>query len=198
MHADRSWSKAMETSKVSYNGENRQRLSLAWIAAAAIAMLVLALLGYALLANPAEPPQVGSPVPDFQLIALDGSPMDLGSQQGSVVVINFFASWCAPCREEAGDLQQTWSEYQNRGVQFYGIAYKDADSKAQAFLDEFGVTYPSTVERQNRTARAYGVTGVPETFVIDQQGLLVRHFLGPITQAQLSQEIDRLLKPEPQ
>ncbi len=188
----------METSEASRDEENRQGLSLAWIAAAVIALLVLALLGYALLVDPTEPPQVGSPVPDFQLTALDGSPMNLGSQQGSVVVINFFASWCAPCREEAAALQQTWLEYQDRGVQFFGIAYKDADSKAQAFLDEFGVTYPSTVERDNRTARAYGVTGVPETFVIDQQGLLVRHFLGPITQAQLSQEIDRLLTPEPQ
>jgi cytochrome c biogenesis protein CcmG/thiol:disulfide interchange protein DsbE len=198
MHADRIWSESMETSEAFHNGENRQGLPLTWIAAAVIALLVLALLGYALLADPTEPPQVGSLVPDFQLTALDGNPMNLGGQQGSVIVINFFASWCAPCREEAAALEQTWREYQDRGVQFFGIAYKDADSKAQAFLDEFDVTYPSTVERQNRTARAYGLTGVPETFVIDQQGLLVRHFLGPITQAQLSQEIDRLLEPEPQ
>jgi cytochrome c biogenesis protein CcmG/thiol:disulfide interchange protein DsbE len=188
----------METSEAFHDGQNRQRLPLTWIAAAVIALLVLTLLGYALLADPIEAPQVGSPVPDFQLTALDGDPMNLGGQQGSVVVINFFASWCAPCRQEAAALEQTWRKYQDRGVQFFGIAYKDADSRAQAFLDEFDVTYPSTVERGNRTARAYGVTGVPETFVVDQQGLLVRHFLGPITQAQLSQELDRLLEPESQ
>ncbi len=188
----------METSEAFHNGENRQHLPLAWIAAAVIALLVLALLGYAVLADPTEPPQVGSPVPGFQLTALDGSPMNLGGQQGSVVIVNFFASWCDPCRQEAAALEQTWLEYQDQGVQFFGIAYKDADSRAQAFLNEFDVTYPSTVERNNRTARAYGITGVPETFVVDQQGLLVRHFLGPITQAQLIQEIDRLLEPDAQ
>jgi cytochrome c biogenesis protein CcmG/thiol:disulfide interchange protein DsbE len=160
-----------------------------------IALIVLSLLGYGLLASPSEPPQIGDPVPGFQLTALDGSSMNLETEQGQVVVINFFASWCAPCRQEASALEQTWRDYQDRGVQFFGIAYKDADSKAQAFLDEFKVTYPSTVERNNQTARAYGLTGVPETFVVDQQGLLVRHFLGPITQAQLGQEIDRLLGP---
>jgi cytochrome c biogenesis protein CcmG/thiol:disulfide interchange protein DsbE len=132
-------------------------------------------------------------VPEFQLTALDGSSMDLASQRGNVVVINVFASWCDPCRQEAADLEQVWRTYQDRGVQFYGIAYKDAESKAQAFLDEFDVSYPSTVEPGNRTARAYGLTGVPETFVVDQQGQLVRHFLGPITQAQLIAEIEPML-----
>ena len=176
-----------------------QRRSPTWLAVGVIALVVVALLGYGLIAKPAEPPQVGSPVPDFQLTALDdveGEPpsaMNLSEQRGKVVVVNFFASWCDPCREEAADLEQTWREYREQDVQFFGIAFKDADSKVQAFLDEFDVTYPATVERGNRTARAYGVTGVPETFIIDQQGLLVRHVLGPISQAELRLELDRLL-----
>jgi cytochrome c biogenesis protein CcmG/thiol:disulfide interchange protein DsbE len=137
--------------------------------------------------------QVGNPVPSFQLTALDGSQIDLGTHQGNVVVINFFASWCDPCREEASDLEAAWQEYQGQGVQFIGIAYKDAESRAQAFLDEFGVTYPSAVEPGNRTARAYGLTGVPETFVVDGQGLLVHHYVGPVSQQQLSQVLDPLL-----
>jgi cytochrome c biogenesis protein CcmG/thiol:disulfide interchange protein DsbE len=185
----------MEISDLSYNKEPGRRLSPAWIAAGAIALIVLGLLAYAMLAQPASPPEVGSPVPDFQLTSLDGRSMDLGTQRGKVIVVNVFASWCTPCRQEAADLEQTWHEYQDRGVQFFGIAYQDATSKAKAFLDEFGVTYPSAVETGNRTARAYGVTGVPETFVIDQQGRLVRHYLGPITEAQLSQELDNLLGP---
>ena len=185
----------MESLEALQNEPTHRGLSPAWIAAGVIALIVLALLGYGLLASPSEPPQIGNPVPDFQLVALDGSSMNLGAKQGQVVVINFFASWCAPCRQEAAALEQTWREYQDRGVQFFGIAYKDADSKAQAFLDEFDVTYPSTVDRSNRAARDYGLTGVPETFVVDEQGLLVRHFLGPINQAQLSRELDRLLGP---
>ena len=185
----------METLDSPQNQETRRGLSPAWLATGAIALLVLGLLAYALAGGSSEPPQAGGPVPDFQLAALDGSPMNLTDQRGQVVVLNFFASWCDPCRQEAADLEQSWREYQGQSVQFFGIAYKDAAAKAQAFLDEFGVTYPCAVEVENRTARAYGVTGVPETFVIDQQGNLVRHFLGPITPAQLAQEIEPLLNP---
>jgi cytochrome c biogenesis protein CcmG/thiol:disulfide interchange protein DsbE len=183
----------MERSPAIQEKEPRRGISPAWLAAGAVALLVLALLAYALVAGPSESLQVGGPAPTFQLTALDGSTMDLDAQRGRVTVVNFFASWCAPCRQEAADLETTWREYQDQGVQFYGIAYKDANSKAQAFLDEFDVSYASTVEPGNRTARAYGVTGVPETFVIDQEGVLVRHFIGPITAAQLSQELDRLI-----
>lgn len=185
----------METSQPSQDEQARRGLSPAWFAAGAVALLVLGLLGYALISQPVTALQVGSPVPDFQLTTLDGSQVNLGTQRGKVVVVNFFASWCTPCRKEASDLEAVWREAQDQGVQFIGIAYKDAESKSQAFLDEFGVTYPSVVEPGNRTARAYGVTGVPETFVVDQQGLLVHHFIGEVSQAQLQQVLDSLLGP---
>jgi len=185
----------METSDPTQTDEAQRGFSPAWIATGAIALLVLALLGYALIDQPSELPQAGGPVPDFQLKALDGSSVDLAAQRGNVVVINYFASWCGPCQQEAADLEQTWRDYQGQGVQFYGIAYKDAASKAQDFLDRFEVTYPSAIDPGNRTARSYGVTGVPETFVVDGQGNLVHHFLGAITRAELSREIDKALEP---
>jgi cytochrome c biogenesis protein CcmG/thiol:disulfide interchange protein DsbE len=185
----------MQETDASPDAPAGRRSPRAWLAAALVAGLVLALLGYGLAAQPASVPQVGSAVPAFRLVALDGSQLSLRSWQGQVVVVNFFASWCAPCREEASDLEQTWREYQGRGVQFFGIAYKDVDSKAQAFLDEFSVTYPCALDPGSRTARAYGVTGVPETYVVDQQGQLVRHFIGPVTKAQLGHEISQALGP---
>ena len=183
----------METPETTEQEPSSSGLSPAWIAGGAIALIVAVLLIYAVAAGPSEPPQVGYPVPGFTFTALDGSTMNLGAHDGEVVVVNFFASWCDPCRQEAAALEETWRAYQDQGVQFYGIAYKDADSKAQAFLEEFDVTYPSTVDTSNRSAREYGVTGVPETFVVGRDGLLVHHFLGPTTQDQLSMEIERAL-----
>ncbi len=178
-----------------HDARNTKNPSPIWIAVGAIALLVALLFGSALRARPAVSLQVGSPVPDLTLTALDGSPMDLSAQRGKVVVINLFASWCPPCRQEAADLEQVWRKYQDRPVQFFGIAYKDTSTKALAFLQEFGISYPNGMDPDNRIARAYGVTGVPETFIIDPQGRLVRHILGPITAAELSRELDRLLGP---
>jgi cytochrome c biogenesis protein CcmG/thiol:disulfide interchange protein DsbE len=183
----------MDSSQPSPNEEARRGRSRAWLAAGAIALLVLFLLGYGLVSRPAGALQVGDPVPDFQLTTFDGNPWSLDAQRGKIVVVNFYASWCSPCREEAANVEDTWREYRNQDVQFVGIAYKDAESKAQAFLAEFDVSYPSVADPGSRIARAYGVTGVPETFVIDGEGLLVRHFIGPVSQAQLSLELDPLL-----
>ena len=173
--------------------ETHRSLSPAWMAAGVIALLVLGLLAYALFAQPIQPPFVGGPVPVFELDAVDGTPMSLDVPGDQVTVVNFFASWCAPCRQEAAELEQTWRDYQRQGVQFYAIAYKDAASKARAFQESFGVSYPYAVDPGNRTSRTYGVTGVPETFIIGREGLLVHHFVGPITQSQLSQVIEEAL-----
>ena len=162
-------------------------------AAAAVGLVVVLLLGYSLLTGPSSPPLPGSEVPSFQLTAFGGTAMALNGQPGQVVVVNFFASWCNPCREEAGDLEAIWQDYRERDVQFYAIAYKDATSKARAFVDEFGITFPSSADTGNRIARAYGVTGVPETFVIDRQGLLVRHFLGSVSSGELAQALEEAL-----
>ena len=134
-------------------------------------------------------------MPDFELTAFDGSPVRLADYRGQVVVVNFFASWCAPCRQEAADVPDNLARLSGSGSAVLGHRLQGCRTKAQAFLDEFGLDYPSAVDPGNRTASAYGVTGVPETFVIDQQGNLVRHFLGAVTQAELQHELDALLSP---
>lgn len=183
----------METSDFEVRGERERDRSRVWLAAGAVAVVVIALLGYSLVTGPSAPVQVGQPVPDFRLTTFGGDTISLSDLQGQAVVVNFFASWCNPCREEAAALEQAWRHYEGQGVQFVGIAYKDAGSKAQAFLTEFGASYPSALDPGNRISRAYGVTGVPETFIIDQQGRLVRHMLGAVTAAQLGQELDKIL-----
>ena len=164
-----------------------------WAAAVAVGVLVLGLLAYSIATGPSAPLQAGQAVPAFQLASVEGGQIDLGTQRGKVVVVNFFASWCTPCREEAAGLEETWQQYQPEGVQFFGIAYRDVSSKVQAFLDQFGTTYPCALDPGGRTARAYGLTGVPETFVIDRQGQLHRHIVGPIGQDELSLVIEQAL-----
>jgi cytochrome c biogenesis protein CcmG, thiol:disulfide interchange protein DsbE len=183
----------METSDYEVQGQRERDRSRVWLATGAVAVVVIVLLGYSLITGPSAPVQVGQPVPDFQINTFDSDTISLSELQGQAVVVNFFASWCNPCRDEALDLEQAWREYEGKGVQFLGIAYKDAGSKAQAFLSEFDISYPCALDPGNRTSRAYGVTGVPETFIIDQQGRLVRHILGAVTAAQLGQELDKIL-----
>lgn len=184
----------METPRVETIDTQAPRRPAGWIAAGVIGALVLALLIYAV-SRPPTRLAPGSPAPDFQLAALDGSPMSLGGAAGRVVVVNFFSSWCDPCQREAPALEQVWHDYQPRGVQFYGIAYKDAAPKAQAFLDRYGVTFPAGSDPSSQIARRFGVTGVPETFVIDAQGRLVHQFVGEITAGALREKIDLALAP---
>lgn len=183
----------MTSSGDSNDYEAGHRIPSGWLAAAVVGLLVISLLTYALLAHPVSPPQSGELVPGFSLTSLNGGNMELTSLRGKVIVINFFASWCDPCRQEAPDIEKTWREYRDRGVQFFGIAYKDAASKAQAFLEEFNVTYPYAAESSNSTARSFGVTGVPETFVVDREGRLYHHYIGPVTSAELGRRLDLLL-----
>ncbi|MDQ6746763.1 MAG: TlpA family protein disulfide reductase, partial [Candidatus Dormibacteraeota bacterium] len=103
----------------------------------------------------------------------------------------FWASWCAPCRSEAGVLAQAAHDYRARGVGLVGVNLWDDPPAAQAFLAEFGITYPNGQDPSGTLGVDYGVTGIPETFVIDGQGILRRRWIGPVTRAAL----DALLAP---
>lgn len=159
-----------------------------------VTVVILLVVG---LGNRSAPPQPGEPMPTFALDRLQGgewrpelSRIAFEDLLGQVVVVNFWASWCDPCRIEAGDLEAAWQAYKDRGVVFVGIAHKDAATKAEQHIAEFEVTYPNVQDPSGRVARAYGVTGVPETFVIAQDGTLVKHFIGVVTSAQLAGAID--------
>jgi len=110
--------------------------------------------------------------------------------RGVPVVLNFWASWCGPCREEAPRLQRAWREQARpAGVLMLGLAMQDVTSDARAFVREFAVTYPNVRDPTNQTARRYGVTGLPETFFISAAGQIVGHVVGVISERQLTQGI---------
>lgn len=168
-----------------------------------IAVAIVALLGFGLTRDPRalQSPLPGTPAPFFTLPTMESvDTVDLAALRGDVVVLNFWASWCVPCRIEHADLVQAAAMFQPRGVHFLGILYQDRIPSAQAFLRELGGTnYPTLLDDATRTGISYGVTGVPETFVIGRDGVVVWKYNGPVTAAQLASVIEPLLgdSPEP-
>ncbi len=134
------------------------------------------------------------PASDLSLRLFDGGTFHLSEQRGRVVVINFWASWCPPCREEARLLEAAWRAYRDRGVTLVGVDVWDTERDALAFLREFGVTYPNGLDPNGQILIEYGVTGIPETYFVGRDGRLARRWIGPITDRQLAGLIEELLE----
>jgi len=133
--------------------------------------------------------------PDFSLTTFDGQEMQLSDLRGKVVFINFWASWCGPCRDEAPELRAAWEQYKNRDdVVFIGIAYADRDARSLEFLDEFGLTYPNGPDLGTRISDMYAIRGVPESFIVGKDGKIVEFIYAGVTQAHLNQVINPLLE----
>ena len=131
--------------------------------------------------GPVLGPRVGS--------ALAGRRVSLTQLRGTPLVLNFWASWCDPCRAEAPDLQRGWTLARARGVLFLGLNMQDITDDAHAFVRVAGVTYPSLRDRSNGVAHRWGVTGLPETFFVSAQGRVVGHVIGAVSPGQLADGI---------
>jgi cytochrome c biogenesis protein CcmG/thiol:disulfide interchange protein DsbE len=127
-----------------------------------------------------DSPLVGKPAPSLALPGLDGSDVASSDYAGRVYVVNFWASWCVPCRAEASRLQQFWERYGPEGVGLVGVVYQDDEDKARAFRDEFGLTFPQAMDQDGRAALDFGVFGIPETFVVDQNGIVKAKLVGAV------------------
>jgi len=144
------------------------------------ALAFVAILWFAL-ARTGSQAVSGNAAPSFELALLDGSGVLTDEKlKGKTVVINFWASWCIPCREEAPLLENTWRAYKNDGVIFLGVNIKDAESDAKQFVDEFGITYPTVRDLDQSLTKDFGVKGLPETFFVDHRWT----FIGAISGAQ--------------
>ncbi len=133
---------------------------------------------------------------DFTLPLFDQFEEDqvaLSDLRGQVVLVNFWASWCVECYKEADLLEQAWRDYKDKGVMFIGVDYLDTEKEGLAYMAKYNITYPSGPDIGDKISKAYAITGVPETFIIDQDGNIAHVQIGPITRAQLYGLLDKLL-----
>ena len=131
-------------------------------------------------------PLVGQPAPPFELRPVGGgAAMSLASLRGKPVVVNFWATWCMPCLEEHAALA-AGARRHGAAVQFLGVVYEDEETRVASFLKQRGAAYPSLMDDGGRTAIAYGVAGVPETYFIDASGTVVSKYDGPLSPDVLS------------
>lgn len=158
----------------------------------AVLLALLGLLAWGLKRVQAGPISSGR-APDFSLTSFDGSTLKLSELQGQVVIINFWASWCPPCREEAAYLEQTWRKYEGKGVVFIGVDWVDTEKEALAYMAEFDLTYFNGPDIGTRIAQAYNIKGVPETFYVAKNGELRGVHIGPLKSPELDNKIDELL-----
>ncbi|MBI2832684.1 MAG: TlpA family protein disulfide reductase, partial [Chloroflexi bacterium] len=103
-------------------------------------------------------------------------------------------SWCPPCREEAPILEEVWRRYQDKGVTFIGVDIQDAEADARAYIKEFGITYPNGPDIGGRITIDYGVGGIPVTFFVNREGLIVSRWVGAINERILVSRIEDLLR----
>ena len=136
--------------------------------------------------------------PDFTLEMPNGPApyngrVSISDLRGQVVMLDFWASWCQPCREEAPTLAQVYREYRERGVEFIGVNLWDTPGDAELFLQQQGHEYPNGIDAEGKIAISYGVRGIPEKFFINRNGAIVRKFTGPMNPELLRQILDGLL-----
>ena len=145
--------------------------------------------------------QPGDIIPDFTLPLFSGyeyagrSEIKLSELRGKVVVLNFWASWCKPCEQEAAELQQAWEYYQpTEQVVFLGVDYVDTEPEARVYLQKYGISYPNGPDMATRISQLFRTTGVPETYFIDKTGVLRYVQVGPFSSlAQIQAQIEQLL-----
>jgi cytochrome c biogenesis protein CcmG, thiol:disulfide interchange protein DsbE len=133
---------------------------------------------------------------NFTLSRLNGpGKLELASLRGKVVVLNFFASWCAPCKQETPEVQRIWRQYRAQDVVVVGIDSKDFSGDARRFMRTYGITYPVVHDGEGKLWRPYGVTGLPETRIIDRKGMYVGdQFYGPVKAADLRRQLELALR----
>jgi cytochrome c biogenesis protein CcmG/thiol:disulfide interchange protein DsbE len=157
-------------------------------------LAVVIVIGIQLSRQNAGPIRPGQVAPDFALDLYGGGErFSLADQRGEIVVLNFWGSWCLPCRDEAPHLEAIHQRYADQGVKVVGVGFRDTEGDALQFIAEHDITYPNGPDMRFRITDAYFIRAVPETFIIAPDGTVSAAFYGPVTEAELDAAIGGLL-----
>lgn len=153
-----------------------------------LGFVILIMLGLFLWAKPllSQGGLLGKPAPSFTVTALDGKTISLESFKGKVVILNFWATWCPPCRSEIPEFVQFYRDYEKKGVMIIGIGVNDSDAALQEFSKTNRINYPVANDKGNRVSSSYGgIRSIPTTFVIDRKGIIRDMRVGGIDRQEL-------------
>ncbi|MBI4667559.1 MAG: TlpA family protein disulfide reductase [Nitrospinae bacterium] len=130
-------------------------------------------------ARPAPSPMEGKPAPQFSLTTIDGKPMRLADYRGKVVFLNIWATWCPPCKQEMPSMQALYEHFKGKDFAMLTISIDEKKEDVPPFMKELGLTFPVAVDPEQKVVSQYGITGVPETYIIDKEGVITHHIVGP-------------------
>jgi cytochrome c biogenesis protein CcmG, thiol:disulfide interchange protein DsbE len=144
----------------------------------------------------AGPAEVGQPAPELRLRGLDGGCVDLADLRGRPVIVNFWASWCFPCRQEMPLLRDGYAKYRDQGLEIVGIPYRDIDGDSRAFAEKYGATWLLAKDVDSAAANAYGVRPIPQSFFIRRDGTIAAHVRGMTTE-DFNREVRKIVREDP-
>lgn len=173
----------------------------AWVIVLGIGVLFVGALLVLMLIKPPQQSLCDDAAPDFTLSLFpeyrgnaSGESISLADLRGKGVVLNFWASWCKPCEEEAAEMEAAWRKYRDQGIVFIGVDYLDQDPAAKRYLEKFDITFANGADLASKISKRYTIRGVPETFFIDPQGKIIGcRKTGPLTAQELEARIATIM-----
>ena len=162
----------------------------------AILGVLLAALVFAVYSSFVKDPhavKVGKEAPNFSLEQLNGPPIALSDLRGKGVVLNFWGSWCEPCKKEMPDLQQQYEAYKDKGLVVIGINIGESPVAVEPFVKQFGLTFPILLDRQSQITTLYRIGPIPSTYFIDADGKVKEIFIGPLNENSISEKVANIL-----
>ncbi len=139
---------------------------------------------------------IGSKAPDFSMTSLSGQQISLTDLRGQGVLVNFWATWCYPCREEMDDLKAAYEKYKDQGIVILGIDMKEGEETVKKFIESYKITYPILIDADGKVGDAYNVFGIPSSFFIDRDGVIRDIILGEMNEDSINNKIEKLISME--